>query len=163
MTTENTKLTERQKRFCDYYIETGNGADSARRAGYKAKDLKVIASENLTKPNIKAYISKILKGKNKERIAAQDEVLEYFTRVMRGETISSVVVVEGLGDGISKAKEFEKKPDEKERLDAAKQLAKRYGLDKRIDLDERRLQIQEKQAQDLDEDIVYEVVENEED
>lgn len=61
-------------------------------------------------------------------IADQDEVLKYLTSVMRGQSRSSVVVVESAGDFISKAREMEKSPDEKERLKAAELLGKRYGL-----------------------------------
>lgn len=126
------KLTEKQKRFADYYIETGNGTEAARRSGYNGNDLNVIASQNLTKLNIKTYINQKMKEKDNKRIASQDEILEYFTKVMRGESESEVVVIEGQGDGFSEARRMTKKPDEKERLSAAKELAKRYGLDKPV-------------------------------
>ena len=60
-------------------------------------------------------------------IAKQDEVLKYLTAVMRGESASAVVVVEGEGEGVSSARIVEKPPDEKERLKAAELLGKRYG------------------------------------
>jgi phage terminase small subunit len=44
------KLTEKQKRFCDYYIETGNATEAAIRAGYSNKTARFIGAENLTKP-----------------------------------------------------------------------------------------------------------------
>ncbi len=34
------KLTERQKRFIDYYIQYGNGAKAAREAGYSEKSAR---------------------------------------------------------------------------------------------------------------------------
>ena len=49
------------------------------------------------------------------------------TAVMRGETLSEVVVIEGEGEGVSKAKRIDKAPDEKDRLKAAELLGKRYG------------------------------------
>jgi len=51
-------LTVKQKAFADHYLETRNGQESARKAGYDADDntLRAIASENLTKPNIRAYL-----------------------------------------------------------------------------------------------------------
>ena len=61
-------------------------------------------------------------------IADQDEVLKYLTSVLRGETQSEVVVVEGVGEGCSEARTMQKSPDEKERLKAAELLGKRYGL-----------------------------------
>lgn len=80
------KLTEKQKKFIDYYVETGNATESARRAGYKAKTEKAmqnIGSENLGK--LGDYIKERLKPDEDKRIADADEVLEYLTKVMRGE------------------------------------------------------------------------------
>lgn len=76
-------LTEKQKRFIDYYIETANATESARRAGYSKKTAKNIGAENLAKLNI--FIQERLKEKEEQRIASQDEVLQYLTKVMRGE------------------------------------------------------------------------------
>lgn len=63
---------------------------------------------------------------DEQAIAKSTEVLKYFTSVMRGESQSSVLARNEEGAEIV----IEKPPDEKERLDAAKQLAKRYGLDR---------------------------------
>ena len=54
--------------------------------------------------------------------------MEYLTSVMRGESESSVVVVEGYGEGCSEAKIIEKPPDEKERLKAAELLGRHYAI-----------------------------------
>lgn len=62
-TTEN--LTEKQKIFCRQYIYDWNGARAARAAGYSEETAKEIASENLTKPNIQAYITEIQKDLEK--------------------------------------------------------------------------------------------------
>jgi phage terminase small subunit len=78
--------------------------------------------------------------KQSELIADQNEVLQYLTSVMRGQSQSEVIVVEGIGDGCSEARAMEKAPDEKERLKAAELLGKRYGLytdkvDQQVDMD----------------------------
>lgn len=49
-------LTDKQKRFCYEYVLHLNGTKAAINAGYSEKTACVIASENLTKPNIKAVI-----------------------------------------------------------------------------------------------------------
>lgn len=80
------KLTEKQQRFVDYYIETGNATEAARRAGYEAKTEKAmqnIGSENLGK--LGEYIKERMKPAQDKRIADADEVLQYLTAVMRGE------------------------------------------------------------------------------
>lgn len=97
------KLTEKQKRFCDFYIETGNATESYKRAGYKAKNdniAAVEASKLLRNPKIQDYIQERLAAKDVERIASQDEVLEYLTDVMRGkaeETKDRIKAAELLG------------------------------------------------------------------
>ena len=48
--------------------------------------------------------------------------------VMRGESTSEEIIVEGIGDGRSKARKLEKTPSEKDRLKAAELIGKRYGL-----------------------------------
>lgn len=77
------KLTEKQKRFIDYYVETANATESAKRAGYSSKTAKNIGAENLTKLNY--FIQERLEQLENNRIASQKEVLQYLTKVMRGE------------------------------------------------------------------------------
>lgn len=71
---------------------------------------------------------KALEKANDNAIADAEEVLRYLTSVMRGDSKSSVVVIENIGDYMSEAREMKKEPDEKERLKAAELLGKRYGL-----------------------------------
>ena len=122
------RLTDKQQRFCDEYLIDLNATQAAIRAGYSEKTAGVIGSENLQKPYIRDYIAKRMEEKDKELIADQDEILKYLTSVLRGETQSEIVVVEGEGDGCSSARRMKKAPDEKERLKAAELLGKRYGL-----------------------------------
>ena len=121
-------MTEKQKRFCDEYLIDLNATQAAIRAGYSERTAYSIGTENLRKPEISAYINSRMEEKNKELIADQDEVLKYLTSVMRGESTSEEIVVEGTGDGCSIARAIEKAPSEKDRLKAAELLGKRYGL-----------------------------------
>lgn len=123
-----TKLTLKQKKFADEYIITGNVYQSAVKAGYKETYAKGNSSKLLENVRVKTYIDERLKKLEDEKIAKQDEVLKYLTKVMRGKSLSSAVVVEGKGDGCSEAKLIEKPPDEKEKLKAAELLGKRYAL-----------------------------------
>ena len=79
------KMSEKQKAFCDYYIESLNLTDAAKKAGYSEKTARSMGSENLTKPDIKEYIELRLAQMEEKRVATASEVLEYLTRVMRGE------------------------------------------------------------------------------
>ena len=122
------KLTEKQKRFADYYIETGNATESARKAGYKGKNLNNVASENLAKVGVKSYIDEKLKIMQDERTASAKEVLEFLTKSMRGELDEEIVVVEGTGDGTSEARKIKKQIGLRERIKSAELLGKRYRL-----------------------------------
>ncbi len=78
---DEKKLTEKQKRFIDYYIETGNASEACRLAGYKGKNVNNLGNENLAKLGI--FIKCRLEQKQSERIASQNEVLEFLTCIMR--------------------------------------------------------------------------------
>jgi phage terminase small subunit len=121
-------MTEKMQRFCDEYLIDLNATQAAIRAGYSEKTAGSMGAENLKKPEIQKYIEQRMAEKDAALIADQDEVLKYLTRVMRGESQSEVVVVEGCGFGNSEARTMQKAPDEKERLRAAELLGKRYGL-----------------------------------
>nr|DAM53902.1 MAG TPA: Terminase small subunit [Caudoviricetes sp.] len=122
------KLTEKQKRFADYYIETGNITEAAIKAGYSKKTARVIGQENLQKPAIKSYIDEKLEAMQDERTASAKEVLEFLTKSMRGELDEEVVVIEGTGDGTSEARKIKKQIGLRERIKSAELLGKRYRL-----------------------------------
>lgn len=128
MSDEMRKLTKKQKAFADFFIETGNAAESARRAGYSKKTDRAIGAENLTKPNIKKHIEKKIKKIEEASIANATEVMKYLSSVLRGESKSEIVVVEGTGEGCSEARAVNKAPDEREKLKAAELLGRRYAI-----------------------------------
>ena len=124
-------MTEKQKLFADEYLIDLN-ATRAYRAVYKNIKNDGVARRNgsrlLTNADIKKYIDDRLEEIHNEKTADAQEVMEYLTAVLRGESTSEEIVVEGLGDGASKARTMEKRPSEKDRLKAAELLGKRFGL-----------------------------------
>lgn len=122
------KLTAKQQRFCDEYLIDLNATQAAIRAGYSKKTAAQTAARLLTNVKIQEYIENRMAEKEKELIADQDEVLKYLTSVLRGQSVSTEIVIEGTGDGCSEARTIEKEPSEKDRLKAAELLGKRYGL-----------------------------------
>lgn len=121
-------MTEKQRRFCDEYLIDLNATQAAIRAGYSKKTANRIGPENLSKPVIKEYIEKRMAEKKKRLIADQDEVMIHLTAAMRGEITEEVVVVEGVGEGMSDARIVDKQISARERLRAAELLGKRYAL-----------------------------------
>ena len=122
------KMTAKQRRFCDEYIISLNATQAAIKAGYSEKYAHTNAAKLLQNTTIKEFIAERMAKKEDELIADQDEVLKYLTSVLRGNSYSEIVVVEGVGNGESSARTMQKAPDEKERLKAAELLGKRYGL-----------------------------------
>ena len=124
-------MTEKQKIFADEYLIDLNATRAYKVAYPRVKNDKVAAAAAarlLRNVNVKIYISDQLERIHNEKTADAQEVMEYLTAVLRGESTAHEIVVEGIGDGMSKAKEMEKNPSEKERLKAAELLGRRYSL-----------------------------------
>ena len=75
------KLTERQRRFADLYLELGNASAAAEQAGFK----RSYAQGAKRQPAVQAYMQERLQEVRRRNIASADEVLEFLTEVMRGE------------------------------------------------------------------------------
>lgn len=82
-------MTEKQKRFADYYLETANATEAAIRAGYSEKTAKEIGYENLMKPHIKKYIEERNKALESERVADMREVREFWSETMRNKNLEN--------------------------------------------------------------------------
>ena len=99
------KLTDRQRKFADLYLELGNASEAAERAGFK----RSYAQGAMRQSAVKEYMNQRLAEAREKNIASADEVLMYLTEVMRG-------VSEG------------EKPASSPRMKAAELLGKRLGI-----------------------------------
>lgn len=113
------KLSEKQKRFADEYIKTGNATQSAKVAGYKQPHVQ--GSQNLEKLSVKAYIDEKLEQLASERIMSAQQALELLTKIAKGEEKETVIV--GTPDGVYESK---KEANLKTRIAAVKEILKRY-------------------------------------
>ena len=105
-------LTRKQIAFCEAYIETGNGTEAAKKAGYSERSAGQISDQNLKKHEIQAYIKERTAEMDAQRIASADEVMRFYSSVMRGE------VKDAFGLDVSVA----------DRLKAADSLMKRFAV-----------------------------------
>ncbi|NBK85527.1 terminase small subunit, partial [Streptococcus equi] len=119
-----SKLTLKQKRFADEYIISANATAAAIKAGYSKKTARSIGQENLTKPDIKAYIDERLEKLESEKIATQEEVLQYLTSIMRGDQQEKTLI--SVGEFGQKIVDID--VGAKDRIKAAELLGKRYRL-----------------------------------
>nr|DAZ78877.1 MAG TPA: Terminase small subunit [Caudoviricetes sp.] len=125
------KLTEKQKAFCDYYIESLNATESYKKAYPNCKKdatARTNSSKLLTNTNIKKYIDEQLQQMQSNRIADATEVLEYLTKGMRQELEEEVVVVVNTGEFMNEPQIIKKKISIKDSNKCAELLGKRYGL-----------------------------------
>ena len=112
--TEDTPLTPQDWRFIATYIKSeteshntiGRASSNKIRAGVGYRDF---TRSMLNKPNVRKEINKLMAEQAKKTIADSNEVMEYFTSVMRGEVKDQF----GLDAPLT------------ERTNAAKELAKR--------------------------------------
>lgn len=120
-------MTEKQQKFADEYIVSLNATQAYKKAYPNVKRDKVAqvnGSRLLSNAIIKAYIDERLEELKSERIADQQEVLEFLTSVMRGEVTEPLLVLDGEGT----QKVIEARPNVSTRKSAAVDLGKRYGL-----------------------------------
>lgn len=118
------KLTLKQQRFADEYIISGNATQSAIEAGYSKKYANTNASKLLQNTTIKHYIDEQLEVLKNERVADQQEVLEYLTSIVRGEQTEQTL--RGVGEGAQEIDNID--VSAKDRIKAAELLGKRYGI-----------------------------------
>lgn len=107
-------LTVKQQKFADLYIETGNATQSYIDAEYKATTREIAeanARKLLGNYSVQNYIKSKMEQIQQNTIASQEEVLEYLTKVMRGQEKDKFGLDASLQD----------------RTKCAELLGKRYG------------------------------------
>ena len=115
-----SNLTVKQRKFADEYIKTGNATQAAIKAGYKEKTARFIGAENLTKPNVKAYIDAQMRKIEDAKIMKADEALQGITAIARGTLTSKELADDGSYIDIY--------PTVTERQRAYESILKRYPL-----------------------------------
>jgi len=85
---ELERLSPKEELFCIKYLEIGNIGNAVIEAGYKSKDIvsaSATGNRLLKKNKIQKKIKELKAEMYSDSIADAKEVMEYFTRVMRGE------------------------------------------------------------------------------
>lgn len=76
-------LNDQQERFCHEYIVDLNGTQAAIRAGYSETSARQIASENLSKPNIRQRVKELAAERNEAVGLSAQFVIEGIVRNIR--------------------------------------------------------------------------------
>ena len=81
------KLTNKQKRFCEEYLIDLNATQAAIRAGYKPKNARSSASENLTKPDIQQYMQQLMQQRSQRTGITADDVISELAKIAAAEDV----------------------------------------------------------------------------
>lgn len=148
-----SKLTLKQQKFADEYIISLN-ATAAYKMAYtsvkKDSAARANGSRLLTNANVAAYIEERLEEIQSEKVADQQEIMEYLTSVLRADLTEEqlLVVKDGVGENVEL---HEKHPDLGARTKAAELLGKRYAMwtdKKQVDLTEQVVFVGEENLED---------------
>lgn len=101
------RLTDRQRKFAEFYLQLGNASEAAVQAGFK----RSYAQAAKRQPAVQAYLQQRLRQADRDEIASTQEVLAFLTDVMRGAYEGEVP-----------------KKNSSPRMRAAAMLGKRLGL-----------------------------------
>ncbi len=147
------KISVKQQKFIDAYIELGNATEAAKRAGYKCRSAHAyesLGAENVRK--LEPFINARMKELKQAKTADLTEVLEFLTSVLRGE------ITEIVFNPINGQQE-EIRANVRSRVDAARELLKRYPskLDEerqKLLLEKLRAEIKDMRAEVSDQQVV---------
>lgn len=105
----NSTLTEKQKLFCREYAKTGNGKQSAIKAGYTERSSESTASTLLRNPKVIHEISRLSEKAEKKSIMDAQEVMELFSAIARGEVKDQFGLDASLNDRLKAMNEIAKR------------------------------------------------------
>ena len=107
------QLTVKEAKFIDSYIADGNGRQAVIRAGYefnKSEDFaSQLAHELLRKPYIADEIQARMESSKSQGIADRQEIMQFFTDMMRGKILDQFDLPTTNGDKIKAACELAKR------------------------------------------------------
>lgn len=110
--TQTSRLTPRERRFCQRYVETGKAGQSVVDAGYNVSNLNsagVLASDLLKKPIVQQEILRLQQPGEDKAIATSREVMQRLTAIARGEEKDQFGLEISAGDRIKALIELAKR------------------------------------------------------
>ena len=126
-------LNERQRKFVDEYILTGNASEAARRAGYSAKTASSIGERLLRNIEIRAALDERIKAASSEKTLTQNQLLEFLSSVVKGEVCDQLAMTRLVGKGCSVIENLEIRASVQNRIRAAELLLRIQGAFKEVE------------------------------
>lgn len=111
--TEDSPLSPIEYQFIQEYIKTGNLAEAINRLpGCENKtrtNCSYLGIRLLKRPNVRAEIKRVMENIQKDTIATAEEVMQYFSSVMRGEIKDQFGLEAPLSERTKAAQELAKR------------------------------------------------------
>ncbi|WP_069996955.1 terminase small subunit [Streptococcus agalactiae] len=146
-------MNERQRRFADEYIKTGNIEQSALKAGYSENYARSQSHKLLANVGIKSYIQEQMDELHKSNIMDATEALSILSEIARGKRDEEVLI---LNPVTGKVERHTKKADNATVIKAITEILKRYPTAKqseKLELEIEKLKSQLTEAQIEDDTI----------
>ena len=103
------KLPKNQLKFANEFIRCGNASEAARKAGYSEKTACSQGSRLLRNAKVARYIRQRMEDEEARLIASADEVVKFYTAVMRNEVKDQFGLEASLDSRLEAAKELMKR------------------------------------------------------
>ena len=107
------KLNPRHRMFAEFYMQSWNATEAARKAGYAEKSAAATACSILKRSEVKAYMRQRMEDQDSRIVADTNETLAFFTAVMRGEVKDQFGLDSALSDRLAAARELIKRHEGK--------------------------------------------------
>lgn len=107
--TVDSPVTVQEAMFIDAYMETGDPKQAYERAGYTAPYTKGRVDKILDLPNVAYEVKKRIYQMKRKSVASSEEVMQYFTSVMRGEVKDQFGLEAPLSERTRAAQEIAKR------------------------------------------------------
>lgn len=147
-------MNERQRRFADEYIKTGNIEQSALKAGYSENYARSQSHKLLANVGIKSYIDEQMQELHKSNIMDATEALSILSEIARGKRDEEVLI---LNPTTGKVERHTKKADNATVIKAITEILKRYPTAKqseKLELELAKLKAQLNTDNDNDDEII---------
>lgn len=117
------KLNERQRRFVDAYVKTGNASESIRQTGYKTTNSDVSAAKLMKNPTVKKEIQRRLEEVHAANVVDARECHELLSRIIRGQETEETALSVGTGNS-ARVERIKLPPRIRDRIKAAELMMK---------------------------------------
>lgn len=117
-------MNQKQKKFCEHYVENGNAYEAAIEAGYSINTARANSYKLLDNIGCKKYIDELNEKISNDKIMSAKEIQERLSAMGRGELQEECITVVSDGDYCTRVEKTKKQITPKDQKAAIETLAK---------------------------------------